>query len=368
MNDPFLDAPPVRGLVRLSPSPRRLGARTRSTTRSTPDEPPRPSCSRSGASSSARTRCSSASSSRLLAGGHLLLEGVPGPGQDAHDQDPRRRPRRLVPAHPVHARTSCPADLVGTRIYRPGPRHVRHRARPGVLQLPARRRDQPRARPRSSPRCSRSCRSARSRSAARATRSRSPFLVHGDPEPDRVRGHLPAAGGPGRPVHDEGRRRLPDRRPRRPTVVERSLRPAGRRVRRSSTAEGLARAPGGDAEVYVDPRDRRLRRRARRRDPRARSASGCRELEPYIAFGASPRGSINLDPRRARPGAHPRPPLRRSRRTSRSSRRDVLRHRIVPSFTALAEEVTRGHDPRPDRCRPVPAPPLDVRRGRSATA
>ena len=39
----------------------------------------------------------------LLAGGHLLLEGVPGPRQDPDDQDPRRRPRRLLPAHPVHA-------------------------------------------------------------------------------------------------------------------------------------------------------------------------------------------------------------------------------------------------------------------------
>ena len=31
--------------------------------------------------------------------------GRPGPGQDADHQDPRRGPRRLVQAHPVHART-----------------------------------------------------------------------------------------------------------------------------------------------------------------------------------------------------------------------------------------------------------------------
>ena len=30
----------------------------------------------------------------------------------------------------------------------------------------------------------------------------------GDAEPDRAGGHLPAAGGPGRPFHDEARRRL----------------------------------------------------------------------------------------------------------------------------------------------------------------
>ena len=39
-----------------------------------------------------------------------------------------------------------------------------------------------------------------------------PFLVHGDAEPDRVRGHLPAARGAGRPLHAQGARRLPGRR------------------------------------------------------------------------------------------------------------------------------------------------------------
>ena len=67
-----------------------------------------------------------------------------------------------------------------------------------------------------------------------------PFLVHGHPEPDRVRGHLPAAGGAARPLHaapaasatrrrceeivilDEQKRHAPDRRA-----------PAGARRRRS---------------------------------------------------------------------------------------------------------------------------------------
>ena len=79
----------------------------------------------------------------LLAGGHLLLEGVPGLAKTltiktlADVLDASFRRIQFTP-------DLVPADLVGTRIYRPGPGDLRHRARPGVLQLPARRRDQPR--------------------------------------------------------------------------------------------------------------------------------------------------------------------------------------------------------------------------------
>ena len=81
----------------------------------------------------------------LLAGGHVLLEGVPGLAKtltvktlaDALGGSFQRL--QFTP-------DLVPADLVGTRIYRPDYGRLRHRARPGVLQLPARRRDQPRAR------------------------------------------------------------------------------------------------------------------------------------------------------------------------------------------------------------------------------
>ena len=81
----------------------------------------------------------------LLAGGHVLIEGVPGLGEDAHDQDDRCRTWRHVPPRSVHAR---PRSLRSCRhaCLPSGPRRVRHRAWPGLLQLPARRRDQPRAR------------------------------------------------------------------------------------------------------------------------------------------------------------------------------------------------------------------------------
>ena len=79
----------------------------------------------------------------LLAGGHVLLEGVPGPGQDAHGQDARGVAGRHLRPHPVHPgpRARRPRRHAGVA---PGHGLVRHRARPGVPQLPARRRDQPR--------------------------------------------------------------------------------------------------------------------------------------------------------------------------------------------------------------------------------
>jgi hypothetical protein len=68
--------------------------------------------------------------------------GRPRPREDVDHQDDRGGPRRLVPADPVHARP---------RSVRPGrdarlparSEHVRDRSRPGLLQLPPRRRDQP---------------------------------------------------------------------------------------------------------------------------------------------------------------------------------------------------------------------------------
>ena len=161
----------------------------------------------------------------------------------------------------------------------------------------------------------------------------------GDPEPDRVRGHLPAARGPGRPVHDEGRRRLPDRRARRRSSSSgRSDRPPA--VLPILTADGLADAPGADRArststgaivdyaVALDRRDARPGR------------VGLPQVKPYIAFGASPRGSINL--------VHAARALAVVRGRRYVIPADVDRARaatssataIVPSFTALAEEVT----------------------------
>jgi MoxR-like ATPase len=62
-------------------------------------------------------------------------------------------------------------------------------------------------------------------------------------------------------------------------------------------------------------------------------------VAPYIAYGASPRGSINLiHAARALAVVRGRRYVLPQDVVDLAS--DVLRHRIVPSFTALAEEVS----------------------------
>ena len=79
----------------------------------------------------------------LLSGGHLLIEGVPGLAKTL-----TVKTTAAVLGGTFHrvqfTPDLLPSDLVGTRSTGRTAR-VRDRARPGVLQLPARRRDQPRA-------------------------------------------------------------------------------------------------------------------------------------------------------------------------------------------------------------------------------
>jgi MoxR-like ATPase len=120
-------------------------------------------------------------------------------------------------------------------------------------------------------------------------------------------------------------------------VVARSLRPASD-VQAVLTADTLAELQALTTRVYVDPAvvDYAVRLSAATRDP---ERVGLPNASAYIAWGASPRGSINLV-HAARALA-----LVRGRRYVLATdvtelSRDVLRHRIVPSFAALAEEVT----------------------------
>ena len=126
----------------------------------------------------------------LLAGGHVLLEGVPGLAKTltvktlAEVLGGSFRRVQFTP-------DLVPADLVGTRIYRPNTGNVRRRARSGVRQLPAGRRDQPRPR-------EGAVGAARGHAGASGDDRRPdvprPGAVprDGDAEPDRGRGHLPA--------------------------------------------------------------------------------------------------------------------------------------------------------------------------------
>ena len=150
-----------------------------------------------------------------LARGHCLLEGAPGLAKTLAAETVA-----TIIGGPF-ARIQFTPDLVPVRPRRhphlpPVDRAVRRRARPGLRQRGAGRRDQPGSgqgavgAARGDGRAPRLDRRHDLRRARPVHRAR-------HPEPDRERGRLPAARGPARPLPDEGRRRAtppPARRPR----------------------------------------------------------------------------------------------------------------------------------------------------------
>ena len=275
------------------------------------------------------------------------------PGQDAHRADARHGARRHLPPHPVHARPRAGrprrhAHLAARR------RHVPDRARPGVRQPAARRRDQPRAR----------------QGAVRAARGHA-----GAPGHDRRRD---ATACPSRSSCSPRRTRSS---PRGPTTCPRprstascssssSTTPTSRTRSPSSTAsladagpvpermaiEDLLEHQRGRARGVRRPRRHRLRRRARRRHPPP-GRYGLADLEPLIQFGASPRASLGLV-QAARALALLRGRTYVAHHDVRDLAADVLRHRLVLSYDALADRVRAGRADRPHRRAVEPARPV----------
>ena len=129
----------------------------------------------------------------LFVGGHALLEGRAGAGQDAADPDPGRRAVARLQPDPVHARPDAG-------------RHHRHQHRHGDARRPARRssssagRSSRRSswptrstgpRPRPSRPCWRRCRSTRSPSAATIHTLKEPFFVMATQNPIEQEGTYP---------------------------------------------------------------------------------------------------------------------------------------------------------------------------------
>jgi MoxR-like ATPase len=270
----------------------------------------------------------------LLAGGHLLLEGVPGLAKTltiktlADVLDASFRRIQFTP-------DLVPADLVGTRIYRAdrsdfdtelGPVFCNFLLADEINRAPA-----------------------KVQSALLEVMQERQVTIghesHPVPRPFLVMATQ-------NPIESEGTYPLPEAQVDRfmmkvvvgypsageeAVVVERSLRPAPI-VMSILTADGLAELQALTADVYVDRAiiDYAVALTAATRSP---ELVGLPKVKSFIAYGASPRGSINLI-HAARALA-----LVRGRRYVIPSdvadlARDVLRHRIVPSFNALSEEVT----------------------------
>ena len=270
----------------------------------------------------------------LLAGGHLLLEGVPGLAKTLTIK---------TLAEVLHGSFKriqftpdlVPADLVGTRIYRPdrgsfdtelGPVFCNFLLADEINRAPAK------------------VQSAllevmQERQVTIGPESFAvprPFLVMATQNPIESEGTYPLPEAQvdqfmmkvvvGYPTREEEA-----------VVVERSLR-AQAEVLPILTTEALAELQTLTRDAYVDRTtiDYAVALTAATRHP---AAVGHPQIAPYVSYGASPRGSINLV-HAARALA-----VIRGRRyvlpsDVRELAPDVLRHRIVPSFTALAEQVS----------------------------
>jgi MoxR-like ATPase len=270
----------------------------------------------------------------LLAGGHLLLEGVPGLAKTLTVKtlaEVLQASFRRIQFTP----DLVPADLVGTRIYRPdrgsfdtelGPVFCNFLLADEINRAPAK------------------VQSAllevmQERQVTIGPESfpvPRPFLVMATQNPIESEGTYPLPEAQvdrfmmkvvvGYPTHHEEA-----------LVVERSL-GAAADVLPILTAESLAELQALTRDVYVDRTtvDYAVALTAATRRP---ETVGQPQVGPYIAYGASPRGSINLvHAARALAVIRGRRYVLPSDVTELAP--DVLRHRIVPSFTALAEQVT----------------------------
>jgi MoxR-like ATPase len=268
----------------------------------------------------------------LLAGGHLLLEGVPGLAKTltiktvAEVLGGTFKRIQFTP-------DLVPADLVGTRIYRAGafdtelgPVFCNFLLADEINRAPA-----------------------KVQSALLEVMQEHQVTIGHDtyavPEPFLVLATQ-------NPIESEGTYPLPEAQVDRfmfkvvidypaeadeLTVVDRSLRPEVD-IARVLTPEELGRYQEAARNVYVDPDVARyaVALTLATREP---ERVGMKQLVPYIEFGASPRASINLV-HGARALA-----LLRGRNYALpidvwALAHDVLRHRIVLTYDALAEEVS----------------------------
>ena len=226
----------------------------------------------------------------LLCRGHVLLEGVPGDREDPDGPRPGREPVPGQQARAVHPRPHARRRhrLAGLRQPDLGvlvpPGAGLHQPAPG-------RRDQPDAAEDAGLAAGGHGGGPGHRRRDRPAAAR-PVPGGSHAEPDRVRGHLPAARGPARPLPADalGPAARPGRRVRGPGPAHGRLRPPRPRRRgRAPRRHGRRPGPGprGRGHGRGLPRGDRLRRR-----PRARHA--------HLPVGPAGR----LPPRCDRPAAH----------------------------------------------------------------
>ena len=288
----------------------------------------------------------------LLARGHVLIEGVPGPRQDPGRQDAGPDAGDRLPAHPVHPRPAAGrprrhADLRPAQRRVPGPQGA------GVHPPAARRRDQPRARQGAVGACSSRWRSGRSRSATGRYPLPEPFMVLATQNPIEQEGTYPLAEA----QVDRFMMKLKVDYPTRAEEARSSTACWSTRDLKAPPGAG-ARAParparGGATRSTSTPRSAATSSTSCS-PPATRAAAGLPDLADLISFGASPRATLFLARAAKAHGAGARPRLRDPR-----GRQGARARRAAPPHRPHLRGRGRGdHDRRAGRAaaRPHPGP------------
>ena len=270
----------------------------------------------------------------LLAGGHLLIEGVPGLAKTLTIKTVAQvlggtfRRIQFTP-------DLVPSDLVGTRIYKPGAERFDTELGPVFCNFLLA--DEINRAPAKVQSALLEVMQERQVTIGEETHSvPAPFLVMATQNPIESDGTYPlpeaqidrfmlkvVVGYP--EIGDEV------------TVVQRALAEATA-VRQILSPDELLGLQQMTTEVYVDPALARytVELATATRDL---AAAGLADVAPYVAYGASPRGPINLV-YGARALALLRGRTYALPQDVRDLAQDVLRHRLVLTYQALAENIT----------------------------
>jgi MoxR-like ATPase len=295
----------------------------------------------------------------LLAGGHLLIEGVPGLAKTltikttANVLGGTFQRIQFTP-------DLVPSDLVGTRVYRPGTQTFDTELGPVFCNFLLA--DEINRAPAKVQSALLEVMQERQVTIGKSTHPvPDPFLVMATQNPIESEGTYPLPEAQidrfmlkilvGYPQHDEEL-----------TVVQRQLEPAPE-LRRVLDLERLRDLQRLVTEVYVDPAiiSYTVRLATATREP---AATGLEQWAPYVSYGASPRGPISLV-QAGRALALIRDRDYVTLEDIAALTKDAFRHRLVLSYQALAEEVPA--DAILDAViATVPAPVLDLRRETAA--